>query len=128
MMSCRHVDTSLKNQPDSPVRMCGMGLVLPFLAVLAIGLFGLSATVYAQAGKNQPNSKEPTRTAKDKTDVHGQWGEAAGGLRLRAVAVAPETDEQKLDIAGSSLAAEYASAKEVTLLVEMQNVSDKPIS
>src|SRR5436305_3924085 len=55
------------------------------------------------------------------------WGEASGGLRAALVAVAPNTDEQKPDLAKATAVTQFPHADEVTFLVELKNVSDKPI-
>lgn len=80
-------------------------------AVVALTLLG---SVIAQA-------QAPNRPASD------GWGEPAGGLRARVVAVKPDADEQK-PVLPAAPAASYTRAEELTLVVELKNVSDKPVS
>src|SRR5438128_642391 len=78
-------------------------------------LFGASCIVLAQAAKSAKGEA-------------GEWGAVADGLRARIFAVAPKTDEQKPDISKAQRTSNYGSADKVTLLVELQNVGDKPIA
>ena len=55
------------------------------------------------------------------------WGKPSGGLQMRIVAVAADADEQHPELAEAHAAKEFSFAKDVTLLVELKNTSDKPI-
>jgi hypothetical protein len=52
----------------------------------------------------------------------------SNGLRARVLAVAPETDEQKPNWAAAKRQATVTRAEDLTLLVELQNASDQPLS
>ncbi len=91
-----------------------VGLTLVFAGVLT------TTSVVAQAPKR--DSK-----ASSLKDEDG-WGDAVAGLRARVVAVSPDTDEQKPDVGTAKRIAAYAHSNDVTLLVELKNVSDQPIS
>ncbi|MBI3861904.1 MAG: hypothetical protein HY290_08400, partial [Planctomycetia bacterium] len=107
----------------APIR--GRGAYWALIAALACGATGLMPTVDAQTGNSAAKKATP---GKSRTEDRGQWGEPADGVRLRTIAVAAETDEQKPDFHKAKLATEYPTAKDVTLLVELQNVSNKPLS
>jgi hypothetical protein len=55
------------------------------------------------------------------------WGDAVGGLRARLLAVAPNTDEQKPNVATAKADKRFAHAGDITFLIELKNVSDKAI-
>src|SRR5262245_1644518 len=93
--------------------------------------FGLSlllpaclAAVPNAAQAQVKRAAEATPRAKSGTE----WGETVGGLCARVIAVAPDTDEQKPDFAAAKRASKYDHTDDVTLLVELKNVSDQPIS
>ena len=71
-----------------------------------------------------PTPRDAKPPAKD--DARDGWGEPAGGLRIRVIAVAPDTDEQKPK-APASPPENFANVEDVTFLVELQNVGDKPV-
>jgi hypothetical protein len=111
-------------------RTCAVQIGAPRVAratfvSLMLALFGLISpgleTVEAQAPKRASGVAQ-----KEKADAG--WGEAGGGLRARIVAVAPDTDEQQPDIAAAKRVSQYADSEDVTLLVELKNVSDQPIA
>jgi hypothetical protein len=76
---------------------------------------------HAQATKRSGVVARPAKS-------DAEWGEAVGGLRARVIAVAPETDEQKPDFATAKRAAQYDHPDDVTLLVELKNIGQEPIS
>jgi hypothetical protein len=62
-----------------------------------------------------------------KSNTPAEWGETAGGLQMRVIAVAPDADEQKPDIKAPP-ADKYSRVDDVTLIVELNNVGNKPVS
>src|SRR6266478_515616 len=99
----------------APALCLGLALVLPGFVAVA------SETAKAQVPKR---AGAVARVAKS----DAEWGEAVGGLRARVVAVAPDTDEQKPDFTAAKRVAEYDHPDDVTLLVELKNVSQQPIA
>ena len=55
------------------------------------------------------------------------WGDPASGLRIRAVPVDSETDEQNPDISQARRVSKFTNSDQVTLLVELQNIGNEPI-
>ncbi|HEV3117918.1 MAG TPA: RNA polymerase sigma factor, partial [Gemmataceae bacterium] len=110
------------------------------LAVVVLGvgtaLLSASSSPERSSENNPPAGAEPTfiaeRQAKDagSDEAAGDpgWGKTSGGLRARLVAVAPSTDEQKPNPNTVAVVKQFAHADDVTFLVELQNVSDKPVS
>ena len=127
-MNGRRLKPTYTERSTSMDRYRSAGQILPLIAALILGLNGSASVVDAQADKNQPRAQEQKRVSKGKVDERAPWGEPTGGLRIRALAVTPKTDEQQPDFAKAALAGELSSAKDVTLLVELQNVGDKPLS
>ena len=73
------------------------------------------------------HAKESSGQSPAKKDAQAEWGELAGGLRMRVIAVAPDADEQKPDPKASP-AEKYTNVEDVTILVELKNVGEKPVS
>jgi len=118
----RHsIDLATESEPDGSLTCAGPVAITALVGlVLFLPGFVFTATelAYAQAPKGKSNTTNPDEG----------WGEAAAGLRARIVAVAPDTDEQKPDVATAKRVTKFAHCDDVTLLVELQNVSDQPIS
>jgi hypothetical protein len=96
-----------------------------FVTAVALIAAGTAKIGYrAQAGE-QP---EPAKQPQPIRDAMAPWGEPSGGLRMRIMPVPHKTTEQRPDLATVPTSARFASAHEVTFVVELQNVSDKPIS
>jgi hypothetical protein len=55
------------------------------------------------------------------------WGAPADGLQARIIAVSRSADEQHPEIPASAEAPSFMRADDATFLVELKNVSDKPI-
>lgn len=62
-----------------------------------------------------------------KNDAQDGWGEQSAGLRIRVTPVAPDMDEQKPNAQAAS-PEKFASFGDVTFLVELKNVGEKPVS
>src|SRR5256885_6102758 len=56
------------------------------------------------------------------------WGGAVDGLQARVVAIARSTDEDKPALPSAVESPKFFRAQDATFLVELKNVSDKPIS
>ena len=61
-------------------------------------------------------------------DDEPQWGETHKGLQVRILSVSKDTDERSPDISKATRTTEFKIADDVTLLVQVKNVSDKKIS
>jgi hypothetical protein len=59
-------------------------------------------------------------------DDASAWGEASDGVRCRVVAIDPGTGDEAPDL--SRAVDSFASADDVTLGVELENVSDQPVT
>ena len=75
-----------------------------------------------------PSGQGPAQAAADRAGKEASWGEPSAGLQARIVAVAPDTDEQKPDFATAKRATSLPRPEDLTLLVELKNVSDKAIA
>src|SRR5260221_369499 len=103
-------------QSQEPVMRVEQLLAMAIAICSGAGLFFPSnGTILAQ----------PAKTANGQAR---EWGAAEGGLRTRIVAVTAETDEQKPDISKAQPTSKYTTPEKVTLLVELQNVGEKPIA
>ncbi|MBS0262229.1 MAG: hypothetical protein JSS02_09790 [Planctomycetes bacterium] len=138
-MNYARSSSRMQRQPR-PRHACGAITAFLVLTVALLeGGFPSSRLVLAQPS-SVPSRKPAGAQARPKGKVASSelaaavpWGEAASGLRMRAVAVAAETDEQQPDFqkalsARRSGDSEYATPDKVTLLVEIQNVSDRPMA
>ena len=105
----------------------GGGMLVGVGLIVAAMLVVLSAL--APAG-DAPSPATSALVASLESQDPGEppWGQVSNGLRARVVAVAPETDEQKPDWAAAKRQATVTRAEDLTLLVELQNASEKPLS
>lgn len=55
------------------------------------------------------------------------WGEASESMQARVIAVSPETDEQEPDFSTAARVTTFRRPDEITLLVELKNIGEKPI-
>ena len=101
--------------------LVGLGLIVAAMLVVLSAL--------APAG-DAPSPATSALVASLESQDPGEppWGQVSNGLRTRVVAVAPETDEQKPDWAAATRQATVTRAEDLTLLVELQNASDEPLS
>jgi beta-lactamase regulating signal transducer with metallopeptidase domain len=114
----------LGGEPSQHVVGGGMlvGLGLIAAAVLVV----LSAL--APAGDAPSSATEGSVASEESRDPdEPSWGQVSNGLRARILAVAPDTDEQKPDWAAAKRQSTLLRAEDLTLLVELQNASDKPL-
>ena len=108
-------------EPRPPVRLVRTWpLAATFL--LVVGLV-MSAFMALPTGQGPAEAEAADKAGKD-----ASWGGPSAGLQARIVAVAPDTDEQKPDFATAKRAIPLARPEDLTLLVELKNVSDKAIT
>jgi len=107
--------------------LVGGGMLVGLGLVATVVLVVLSAL--APAG-DAPSPATAASFASAESQDLGEppWGQVSNGLRARVIAVAPDTDEQKPDWVAAERQATLTRAEDLTLLVELQNASDKPLS
>jgi beta-lactamase regulating signal transducer with metallopeptidase domain len=105
----------------------GGGMLVGLGLMVAATVVVLSAL--APAGDTSSSATSaPVAPAESPEPGEASWGQVSNGLRARVLAVAPETDEQKPNWAAAKRQATVTRAEDLTLLVELQNASDQPLS
>ncbi len=120
-----------------PVLLLGMLCVLMAWTVTHNGLNSM-ADEPKQEQKQDASKEKPSKDAganvnendikpqNAAADVMDEFGPEAHGLRCRLVAVSAATDDEEPD--ASRAVREFANTNEATFLVELKNVSDKPVT
>jgi hypothetical protein len=88
-------------------------LIAASLAMMCIGL-ALATVTRARAQAGASGAAET-------------WGASADGLQARLIAVPRSSDEQQPEFPASAEAPSFMRAEDATFLVELKNVSDKPV-
>ncbi|MBM4089709.1 MAG: M56 family metallopeptidase [Planctomycetes bacterium] len=105
----------------------GGGMLVGIGLIVAAMLVVLSALAPASDAPS-PAPSALVASAESQDSGEPPWGQVSNGLRIRMVAVAPETDEQKPDWGAAKRQATVTRAEDLTLLVELQNASDTLLS
>jgi hypothetical protein len=110
-------------EPPRDVFGGGMAVGLGLLAAATVVVW--SAFVPAS---DAPPAPAPAPSVAPEQSSEPPWGPVTSGLRARVLAVSPETDEQRPDWTTAKRQATFARPEEPTLLVELQNAGDRPLS
>ncbi len=122
----RRVLRLLYGEPVMPLKLNRAGIAALTFGLLFLFLMPLVLQAFADFGPQAPppgEGRDVNAVAED--GKNAGWGEASGGLRIRVVPIAPTDDEESFDI--EKRVSQFDHADDLTLAVEIQNVSEKPV-
>lgn len=91
-------------------------------------LAAVASTVVAMLAVDGPRgiqADSPDTGDRKQTMKEVGWGDESGGLRCRVTPIAVDADDESPDVTRS---ASYSRGEDLTLAVELKNVSDKPLT
>jgi hypothetical protein len=122
----RRVLRLLYGEPAVPLKLNRAGIVALTFGLLLLFLAPSMVQSFADSEAQTPPSGERGKvSAEAEEEGSGGWGEAAGGLRIRVVPIAPTDDEERIDL--DKPVGQFDHGDDLTLGVEIENVSDRPV-
>jgi beta-lactamase regulating signal transducer with metallopeptidase domain len=128
----RRIARLLGAEHEPPVRLVRAWPLAAVLVLLVVSF--LSASVSLTIRRNSEAATDNEGAMSQRVNLvaaplrDDSWGEASGGLQARIVAVTADTDEQKPDLATAKAMRKLTRPEDLTLLVELKNVSGKPLA